>query len=589
MRLRKLTVIVLFLFMLLSVSGIISADSCRVTERASCGGIGDNIVMGFYKVDNSHGELASVGISNYVLCCDFGTGDTTCDATNSNRIVRLLKDSNSHAETPEGIGYGFDVCYEDLVCVSSVTGCTAEYDIPVVSLTASANAHLGGFNNYATNVCCKHSIPLQICGDGFINVSLGEMCDDGNTVSGDGCSNTCQLETEAFWSLNGETAIFNLNVVPDQTSILMLALNTGLSEGTLVDFKIYEYDLGSDGLVSTINGVVLEDGSVNASWTITQIDLDTAGASLLEGELEDFYFVVNGQGSNDLNITITLGSMCSGIDLCMKYPDQSSCEADNCAIANNSTEMNNPGISCGGDIACSCVWSGTQCSSSYSITKGFNCGDGELSAGEQCDTNLNNLTCSNFDSFTGGILSCSSCIATTSQCTGGTIGVCGDGNINTGEQCDGTNMSVVSCTDFGFTGGSVSCSNCLIDTSACVGGYVLFDLLSIGSCSYTESTEGDTCEDGLLSYSWGADWQWDISNVIGSNPGGEAYILGTDGQWHYDPDGESLECVSGKNIIPCPDQVMLPFFGVFNIILTLSLISLTYIILILKKRGFSID
>ncbi len=32
------------------------------------------------------------------------------------------------------------------------------------------------------------------CGDGFVQVAKGETCDDGNRVSGDGCSASCQLE-----------------------------------------------------------------------------------------------------------------------------------------------------------------------------------------------------------------------------------------------------------------------------------------------------------------------------------------------------------------------------------------------------------
>ena len=34
--------------------------------------------------------------------------------------------------------------------------------------------------------------PVAVCGNGIIET--GEQCDDGNTVSGDGCSATCQLE-----------------------------------------------------------------------------------------------------------------------------------------------------------------------------------------------------------------------------------------------------------------------------------------------------------------------------------------------------------------------------------------------------------
>ena len=32
------------------------------------------------------------------------------------------------------------------------------------------------------------------CGDGVIHVHLSETCDDGNTTSGDGCSEVCALE-----------------------------------------------------------------------------------------------------------------------------------------------------------------------------------------------------------------------------------------------------------------------------------------------------------------------------------------------------------------------------------------------------------
>jgi cysteine-rich repeat protein len=35
--------------------------------------------------------------------------------------------------------------------------------------------------------------PAPVCGNGI--VESGEVCDDGNTTSGDGCSATCQLES----------------------------------------------------------------------------------------------------------------------------------------------------------------------------------------------------------------------------------------------------------------------------------------------------------------------------------------------------------------------------------------------------------
>jgi cysteine-rich repeat protein len=33
------------------------------------------------------------------------------------------------------------------------------------------------------------------CGDGKLHVNNGETCDDGNNISGDGCSATCLIET----------------------------------------------------------------------------------------------------------------------------------------------------------------------------------------------------------------------------------------------------------------------------------------------------------------------------------------------------------------------------------------------------------
>ena len=35
---------------------------------------------------------------------------------------------------------------------------------------------------------------LQYCGDGIVETSQHEQCDDGNAVPGDGCSGICTLE-----------------------------------------------------------------------------------------------------------------------------------------------------------------------------------------------------------------------------------------------------------------------------------------------------------------------------------------------------------------------------------------------------------
>jgi hypothetical protein len=52
-----------------------------------------------------------------------------------------------------------------------------------------------------------------------------------------------------------------------------------------------------------------------------------------------------------------------------------------------------------------------------------------------------------------------------------TVPGCGDGVIETGEQCDGSNLGGSSCSSLGFTSGSLSCSSaCTFNTSQCTSG-----------------------------------------------------------------------------------------------------------------------
>src|SRR6185369_1491204 len=48
--------------------------------------------------------------------------------------------------------------------------------------------------NTADGDGCGHSCKLERCGDGLVQFSRGEQCDDGNTADGDGCDATCQTE-----------------------------------------------------------------------------------------------------------------------------------------------------------------------------------------------------------------------------------------------------------------------------------------------------------------------------------------------------------------------------------------------------------
>jgi cysteine-rich repeat protein len=66
--------------------------------------------------------------------------------------------------------------------------------------------------------------PTMFCGSGVVDLSLGEQCDDGNTVDGDGCSAICEIEQLIIfrrneWLANGRLRVF-ITVDPIATGLV---------------------------------------------------------------------------------------------------------------------------------------------------------------------------------------------------------------------------------------------------------------------------------------------------------------------------------------------------------------------------------
>ena len=88
------------------------------------------------------------------------------------------------------------------------------------------------------------------------------------------------------------------------------------------------------------------------------------------------------------------------------------------------------------------------------------------------------------------------------------ISYCGDSLINVGEQCDGGNLGGLTCEDFGYEYGSLSCLNCQIITSECFNRYPDShicgnSLLEAGEeCDDGNLTNGDGCSSGCRIEDW---------------------------------------------------------------------------------------
>ena len=72
------------------------------------------------------------------------------------------------------------------------------------------------------------------------------------------------------------------------------------------------------------------------------------------------------------------------------------------------------------------------------------------------------------------------------------VPVCGNGAVEPGEQCDGSNLNGTTCQSLGFAGGTLSCrSNCIFNTSGC---------FNAPFCGNGIVQSGEECDDGVFNF-----------------------------------------------------------------------------------------
>ncbi len=118
------------------------------------------------------------------------------------------------------------------------------------------------------------------------------------------------------------------------------------------------------------------------------------------------------------------------------------------------------------------------------------CGDGVVTAVEECDgADLHGESCSSLG-YSSGTLACSNCRFETSACT---IAVCGDGILDESEVCDGELLGGANCADQGFVTGPLYCAQ------DCQSFITVACSMFTGSCCDEDGNGTPGCEDGLCT------------------------------------------------------------------------------------------
>jgi len=246
--------------------------------------------------------------------------------------------------------------------------------------------------------------PAPVCGNAV--VETGETCDDGNKVSGDGCSSTCTIEPVCGNGIlqTGEACDDGNKLSGDGCS------STCTIEPVCGNGVLQAGEACDDG--NKISG----DGC-SSTCTIEPV----CGNGILQaGEACDDGNKLSGDGCSS---TCTIEPVCGNgiLQTGEQCDDGNKLSGDGCR-ANCTREVCGDGIR---DAAEACddgnKLSGDGCSSTCTIERTPACGDGVLDTGEVCDD--------------GNKISGDGCRA---DCT---REVCGDARLDPAEQCDDGNAT----------------------------------------------------------------------------------------------------------------------------------------------------
>ncbi len=106
-----------------------------------------------------------------------------------------------------------------------------------------------------------------VCGNGI--TESGEQCDDGNTVSGDGCSSTCQTESDDGGDTGGGGGGSGGVVISEDFNITPEQFNINMEINTNVERTISVTNLGTNTQTFVINQQNLDNNVIIGTQSLT--------------------------------------------------------------------------------------------------------------------------------------------------------------------------------------------------------------------------------------------------------------------------------------------------------------------------------
>lgn len=537
---------VVFLSLVIFFGTFISAGTpegnqyyCGTGTVQQCNDVGATILMKFSSMNDSHAQNRTITPAyNYALCCNMGWEGNdifNCDST-GNKIVRISVSTNAHGEIPAGTTQGYtNVCYkgvkncgvcnaDDANCVT--TKCYGENKVMTISLSASTNAHFGAIYGYPIGpyfrqqiVCCEKNIPVGIV----------HYCGDGTVDNNP--SNDYGVVEECEDGNTIDTDVCNNQCLYNEGADAFWSNSWGGDENSSITLE-------RNSGIAYVRMVGYNLAGTN--YNVTIYEEDDSSSNIIESMI-----VQPETGEIHAPWTITQTDL-----------DKTPNDYDEFyfVVKQGDTDIYNP----------------VQDERKYLA---LNLGEMPLLT---CDQLLNATSCNsaifeiaNRTLFNSGVTNCGKSLYNlTEDCYYAQSCYC-KWNA-TRNVCEG-----------GKEARATECGEDLPD--------------KIGSCGYDSSATSDTCEDdGMLNYSYHATFVWDIDNAFGTNvtactQKGNNFRVDETGVCRLDPledDGVtrySSTCVSDEKVIPCPGQVLLPFFDWLQLIVAVLVVGVIYF-LVRKKN-----